>query len=107
MAKYYVGNETWDQIDGTWENIFSLWDNDSDGEFQISEKINSWLNKNRDLKDRGILLDAIRNQCRYFIHENPKDYNKIPHEFFIEFNLVCIDLLSVEIAEFTTLFQND
>ena len=104
MAEYFFGNETIDQIEGTSENIGSLSDNDSDGEYGISERINTWLIKDRDLRDRGILLDAIKNKCNFFIHENPKDYKKVPIELYREFNLKCINLLELEIADFGMTF---
>ena len=105
LAAYYIGNETCDKIEGTWENIGSLWDNESDGEFGLSERINIWLKKERDLQDRGILLDAIKNGCVYFIHENPKDYSKIPTDLFDDFDLKCVNLLNIDIKDFDSIFN--
>lgn len=96
MSKYYIGNETYDKIEGTWENIGSLFNNDSDGEFQISEKLIKFLSKDRDFRDRGILLDALKNNCDYFIHENPKDFNKIPIALIENYSLKIINLLEID-----------
>ena len=93
MVSYFIGNETWDQIEGSWENLSSDW-NTSDIESEIHERIGNWLRRNRDLQDKGILLDAILNKCKLFVHENPKDYNRVPYEFWSEFGLVEIDLLN-------------
>jgi hypothetical protein len=105
LANYYFGNETVDQIEGTSENIGSLINNDSDGEFDLAEGISNWLLKLRDIRDRGILLDAIKSECKFFIHENPKDFNKIPTEFFKEYGLICINLLELEIYDFEKTFK--
>lgn len=93
MGKYFIGLETWDKIEGTWENIQSEW-NGQDKETEIYRKLMTWLKKDRDLQDRGILLDAIANDCQMFIHENPKDFKKIPDEFWAEFNIVELDLIT-------------
>ena len=104
LAKYYIGNEKWNEIVGTWENIYSLW-NGSNEESETAEKINIWLKKERDLIDRGILLDAIFNDCSYFIHENPKDFDKISIEFLKEFRLSNINLLKVDEKEIDKIFN--
>lgn len=103
-ARYYWGNEKWEEVDGTWENICSTW-NGSNEESEIAEKIESWLNKERDLRDRGILLDAIFNDCNYFVHENPKDFDKISIEFLKEFRLSNINLLKVDEKEIDKIFN--
>ena len=44
LAKYYSGNEKWEEGDGTWENMFSPW-NGSKEESETAEKIKNWLKK--------------------------------------------------------------
>ncbi len=99
LAKYYIGYETWDQISGTWENIGSTW-NQEGGEMELSIQLKSWLKRERDLKDRGILLDAIFNGCTMFVHENPKDFGKIPSDFLNEFKINCVNLLELDVFQF-------
>ena len=98
MTSYFLGNEKWEQIEGTCENIASLW-NINKKETQLYNRLNKWLRKNRDLQDRGILLDAVFNNCRYFIHENPNDFKKVPIDFWEEFKIVEIDLINNSIEE--------
>lgn len=97
LASYHFGNETIEKIEGTWENIGSLFNNDADGEFQLSEELNLYLIKERDTRDRGILLDAIKNECDYFIHENPRDFNRVPKEMKRKFKIIVINLLALEL----------
>lgn len=97
-ATYYVGEETMGQIQGHWNNIGSTWEL-SALESETAIKIKKWLNKDRDLNDRGILLDAVFNGCSFFMHENPNDYDKIDPHFWIDFNIVNVDLLSISMGE--------
>jgi len=95
LASYHFGSEPWDQIEGKIENIGSIINNDSDGEFQLHKRLNTFLKNKKDFRDKGILLDAIQNKCNFFIHENPNDFKKIPIELFKEFNIKCINLLEI------------
>ncbi len=111
MLPYYVGNETWGQCIGTWDNIGSLWGGglkpspDSiETEVTTHNRIQSYLKKQKDLKDQGILLDAVFSKCDYFIHENPKDFGKISDEFWREFKLKEINHLSMSAEELILLF---
>ena len=104
LARYYSGNENWEEIDCPWENIYSPW-NGSKEESEIAARIEIWLKKEKDLYDRGILLDAILNGCSYFIHENPKDFDKISIEFWKEFKLSNINLLKVDEKEIDKIFN--
>jgi predicted nucleic acid-binding protein len=97
-ATYYKGNETWNQIQGTWENIGSLWES-SEVETTTAIKIKNWLKREKDIEDRGILLDAVFNGCKFFIHENPNDFNKISLDFWEEFDIQNINLLEIEFEE--------
>lgn len=96
LGSYHFGNETFGEIEGTWENIGSRLNNDSDGEYQLSEQLNQYLRKDRDIRDRGILLDAIKNECQYFIHENPNDFDRVPQEITDDFNLIVLNLLNID-----------
>ncbi len=97
-ATYNKGDETWNQIQGTWENIGSLWES-SEVETTTAIKIKNWLKREKDIEDRGILLDAVFNGCKFFIHENPKDFNKINLDFWEEFDIQNINLLEIEFEE--------
>lgn len=98
MSPYFLGNENWEQIEGTWENIASSW-NTSEEETEIYNRLNSWLKKEKDLQDRGILLDAVYSGCSYFIHENPRDFKKIAPEFWNEFKIIEFDLINSSLPE--------
>ena len=106
LAGYYYGNETIDQIEGAWGNISSLWNNSVNGELELANRVKGWLTKEKDLRDRGILLDAIMNQCSFFVHENPNDFSKIPAAFLKEFDLRCINLLICQKTSFPQLFAD-
>lgn len=75
ILPYHTGNETWDKIDGNWENIGSLWNNEE--ESTIAVKIEALLPGSKHQHDRGILLDAIYNDCDVVISENWSDFGKI------------------------------
>lgn len=75
MLPYHYGNETWDKIDGHWENIGSLWNNEI--ESSIADEIEALLPSSRNRHDRGILLDAIQNKCDVVISENWSDFRRI------------------------------
>lgn len=95
LSSYHYGNESFNEIDGTFDNIGSIWNNDKGDEYKLSNELFKYMSKYRELHDRGILLDAIMNNCNYFIHENPNDFNLIPKEITNQFNLIVIDLIKV------------
>lgn len=75
FLSYHMGNETWDKIEGKWENIGSLWNNEE--ESAIADEIEALLPGTRNQHDRGILLDAIYNDCYVVISENWSDFKRI------------------------------
>lgn len=97
LASYHFGNETISQIEGTIENIGSICNNYADGEFQLSEKLNQYLLRERDIRDRGILLDAVKNECNFFIHEKPNDFDRVPVKTLKKFGVKIINLLELEL----------
>jgi len=70
-----VGNETGDKIDGQFENVGSLWNNEE--ESTIAVEIEALLPGSKHQHDRGILLDAIYNDCDVVISENWSDFRRI------------------------------
>lgn len=72
---YHAGNEKWEDIDGHWENIRSLWNNEE--ESKIADKIKAQLKEDEHRHDRGLLLDAIQNNCEIVISEDLSDFKKI------------------------------
>lgn len=103
-AAFYIGNENWETIDGHWENIKSRFDV-AKNEQNVHNQIEKWLTKRRDLRDRGILLDAAFNECDFFLHENPRDYGKIDANFWREFNIVELDLINKSIEDLIRLIN--
>ena len=75
MLPYHRGDETQDKIYGNWENIGSLWNNEE--EYKIAVELNNKLPGEKNQYDRGILLDAIQNDCQYLINENWTDFDKM------------------------------
>ncbi|MBU4445095.1 hypothetical protein KJ656_08450 [bacterium] len=72
---YHFGDETFDKIDGHFDNIESLWNNEEEN--KIAEELNKKLPGEINQHDRGILLDAIMNNCNIVINENWSDFNKM------------------------------
>jgi len=75
ILPYYFGNETIDQIDGSLNNIGSVWNNEK--EINISNEILAELLSVNAKTDRGILLDAIMNKCSMVVSENYKEFDKL------------------------------
>lgn len=72
---YHFGDETFDKIDGHFDNIGSLLNNEEEN--KIAEELNNKLSGEINQHDRGILLDAIMNNCNIVINENWSDFNKM------------------------------
>ena len=72
---YHSGDETFDKIDGNFDNNGSLFNNEEEN--KIAEELNNKLPGEINQHDRGILLDAIQNSCQYVINENWNDFNKM------------------------------
>ncbi len=72
---YHSGNEFWEEIDGTWDNWYTKWGDK--GESKIADEIKKDLKNDRHKHDRGILLDAIQNDCEIIVSENWSDFGKI------------------------------
>ncbi len=75
ILPYHYGDETWDKIDGKFENIRSPWNNEE--EYKIAAELNKKLPGEKNKRDRGILLDAIINKCSYVINENWVHFDKM------------------------------
>ncbi|MCK4295360.1 MAG: hypothetical protein KAX28_01730 [Candidatus Marinimicrobia bacterium] len=75
LLPYHYGDETWNKINGKPENIESLWNNEE--EDKIATKLNKKLPGEKNKRDRGILLDAIMNDCKFVINENWIDFDRM------------------------------
>lgn len=75
LLPYNFGDETRDKIDEKFENIGNPWNNEE--EYKIAVELNNKLPGEKNQYDRGILLDAIQNDCQYLINENWTDFNKM------------------------------
>jgi hypothetical protein len=93
--KYYPGNKTTDKIEETWYDYSFEWNYDDP---VIQNRIQEYLNSNKQIRDSDILLDAISNGCKFFIHENPKDYNRV-QGLWEKYDIINLDLCQLKYAE--------
>jgi hypothetical protein len=89
---YHTLDECWEQIEGTWDNVGTKWDDATEEEFgKETNKGLSDKRKERNKRDHGIYGDAIFEKCQFLLHENPKDFKRLVTDA-AKHGLIVIDL---------------
>jgi hypothetical protein len=103
---YFVGVRTWDEIEATWDDIGSVFNDNGEEHIDIVK----YLKRTERSMDDGILNDAICYKADLFVHFNPKDYNRLPEDFWKKNRVLNMDLKSLSIEEIeiklNELFEN-
>ncbi len=107
LLNSHVLNQTYDNTEEKWNNIATIWNDLS--EIQLGDDIEKVLpdkpsksNKN----DRGIYADALYEGCKFIIHENPKDFNKL-NNYISSKNIVLIDLMKHTCLEVIEILEKE
>lgn len=75
---YHSLDETWGEVEGTWENWGSMWDDVGEEALGATAKMKlPDKPKKSNQRDRGICGDAILEKCQFLLHENPRDMNRL------------------------------
>ncbi len=88
----HTGNDTWDQIDVTYEDWGSKWNNVEEVKLgnKLQEQLPDKKNKSNRI-DRNTVVTAINQKIDIILHENPRDFDKIDVK-----GIFIVDLLSIE-----------
>jgi hypothetical protein len=97
LVNSHIFNENWEECHLIWNNINSIWGDKT--ESNIGNTLKSILpdkTKKNNRNDRGIYGDAIIENCKIIIHENPKDFTKFTSDAEKR-KIILIDLFSYSV----------
>lgn len=77
VLPYHHGNENWEEVDANWEEDESIYGDyeESENASNIEALIGGGENNVR--RDRGILIDAIKNKCQIVVSEDWNHFKKV------------------------------
>lgn len=77
VLPYHHANENWEEVDANWEEDESIFGDDEESE--IADNIEALLggSENNVRRDRGILIDAVKNECQIVVSENWEHFKKV------------------------------
>jgi len=77
VLPYHHGNENYEEVDANWEEDESIFGDDEESEIaEEFEKLLPWDEENV-RRDRGILIDAIKNKCNIVVSEDWSHFEKV------------------------------
>ncbi len=88
-------NFTWEEQDTLWENSKSIWGDES--EVVFGDKLERLLPNKKNLYDRGIFGDAVKEKCQIIIHEDG-NFDRLEVESITN-DILQINLLNIDLSE--------